>query len=122
MWGWIWTVLALAAVVFLAWLAWRVVRTGLALLRTAAEAGSTWGEAAERVGAAAAAAQADPPRITATMFEDRAVLRARREQLRRDRWERRDRRRVDQAAVWRTWSESTWLERRQAERRADRHP
>ncbi|NNU26276.1 hypothetical protein [Isoptericola sediminis] len=122
MWGWIWTVLALAAVVFLAWLAWRVVRTGLALLRTFAEAGSTWGEAAERVGAAAAAAQADPPRITATMFEDRAVLRARREQLRRDRWERRDRRRVDQAAVWRTWSESTWLERRQAERRADRHP
>ncbi|WP_278237412.1 hypothetical protein [Isoptericola sp. AK164] len=117
MWGWIWTSLAVAAVLFLAWLAWRVVRSVIALVRGAGQAGRVAGEAAERVGQAAAAAQADPPRVTATWHDDPAVLRARRDAMRRARWERRGQRRRAQAEVWRTWSRSTWLERRQAQRR-----
>jgi hypothetical protein len=116
-WGWVWTLLALAAIVFLAWVAWRVVRSGIALMRQAGRAAQTFGEASDRLSDVVAQAERDRVAVTATMFDDRAVLRDRVAALRHERWKRRGRRRGAQAVLWQEWARSTWLERRRAARR-----
>jgi hypothetical protein len=116
-WGWVWTLLALGAVVFLGWVAWRLVRSGIALVREAGRAGRTWGEASDRLSDVVARAEQERRPVGATMFDDREVLAARRDALRVARWERTAARRTRQAVVWRTWAASTWLDRRRQERR-----
>ncbi|WP_418276859.1 hypothetical protein ACNHYB_02830 [Isoptericola jiangsuensis] len=116
MWGWVWTLLALGALVFLAWVAWRVVRAGLELLREAGRAGQVWADASQRLSEVLARAEQERRPVTATMFDDRAELHARVAGLRHERWQRRGRRRAVQAVRWREWAATTWLERRRADR------
>ncbi|WP_402465458.1 hypothetical protein [Isoptericola aurantiacus] len=116
MWGWVWTLLVLGALVVLGLLAWQVVRAGYRALRQAARAGEELSAAAARTSEAVAAAEAARTESGPTMFDDPAVLRARVHGLRTARWARRGLRRERQAVVWRRWSTSTWLQRRQAAR------
>jgi hypothetical protein len=116
-WGWIWTLLVVAALLFLGWVAWTVVRAGLRLLREGGRSAQVFGDGAERVSDAVARAEAERAPAGPTMFDDRAVLRRRLHDLRGARRERTAARRVRQEPVWRSWRESTWLERRTAARR-----
>lgn len=112
--GWGWTLLVVGALAFLGWIAWGVVRSGLALLREAAAAGRTFGDASERVSDAVARAEAQRADTSATMFDPPASLHARVEGRRRARARRRGERRARQSATWQVWRSGTWLERRRA--------
>jgi hypothetical protein len=116
-WGWIWTLLVVAALLFLGWVAWGVVRAGLRLLREGGRSAEVFGEGARRVSDAVARAEAERTPTGATMFDDREVLRGRWRALRAAGRERRAARRLRQEPVWRSWVDSTWLERRAAARR-----
>lgn len=112
MWGWVWTLLVVGALVFLGWVAWGVVRAGLRLLRETGAAGRTFATASERVSQALAQAEAARADTSPTMFDPPHDLRARVAGRRRARVRRRARRRERHAATWRVWTTSTWLERR----------
>ncbi|PRZ04500.1 hypothetical protein BCE75_11019 [Isoptericola sp. CG 20/1183] len=112
--GWGWTLLVVCALVLLGWIAWGVVRAGLALLREVTVAGRTFGAASERVSDAVARAEAARPDTSATMFASRASLHARVQGRRRAGDRRRVARRARQRATWQAWRSGSWLERRRA--------
>ncbi|WP_277210340.1 hypothetical protein [Isoptericola croceus] len=122
MWGGVWTVLVLCALVFLGWIVWGVVSAGLRLMREAGEAGQTFGAASQRVSDAVAQAEAARADTSPTMFDPPAELHARVQRRREVRRGRRDDRRGRQAATWQVWRTSSWLERRQSRGRSAAPP
>lgn len=120
MWAWVWVVLVLGALVFLGWIGWKVVRSATNLVRTAAQAGRRAGEATDRISEAVAQAEALRTTAAPTMFDDPTDLHARVSALRAARRAKQRERQVRRRAVWQTWTASTWLERRRAERSSAR--
>ncbi|GAA1985590.1 hypothetical protein GCM10009718_23670 [Isoptericola halotolerans] len=120
MWVWVWSLLVVAALAVLGWVAWGVVRAGLRLLREAGAAGRTVGEVSERLDQALRRAEEQRADTSATMFDPPEVLRGRVAERRRQRLRRRALRRQRQAATWRSWTTSTWWERRRHERYSTR--
>lgn len=120
MWWWVWAVLVVGMLVGAFVRGRGLWRSGVRLAREASVAGAALGSAADRISAAVAEAEANRPDTSPVLFDDPTVLRERVAERRRARAGRRVVRRERYRGTWSTWTEQTWLERRQAEKASAR--